>query len=150
MTIALLLNTVGRQVFTVQYEIKDVTQGVTRAHTFGMKPIVEVQPCTPKCMNNFKNISLEFKLNDECNPETFNCCPEMKCQFSRYEKDEGGLFQNWKVYYNLFGFFWLMAFVSAFNEMVLAGKYRDLNMNIAFFENKAFFRNLCKLVLETR
>ena len=129
-SLALLLNTVGTQVFTVQYEITKETQNVSRAQVFGMESFSHAQPCAEKCFNPINN--LEFKLNDVCDRKTFDCCPEMSCQFTRYEKDQGGTFQNWKVYYNLFGFFWLMAFVSAFNEMVLAGEYSDSNINITF------------------
>ena len=131
MSLALLLNTVGTQVFTVQFEITKETQNVSRSQVFGMEPFSHSQPCAEKCLDPIDNEP--FELNDICDPTTFNCCPEMSCQFTRYEKDQGGTFQNWKVYYNLFGFFWLMAFVSAFNEMVLAGEYSDSNINIAQF-----------------
>ena len=59
-------------------------------------------------------------------------CKGISCQFTKYEKLGGGPFKNWMTWYNLFGFFWLMEFVTAFGEMVLAGKSNP--------KNKHFFR----------
>ena len=55
-------------------------------------------------------------------PQTFNdtckSCNAIVCQFTKYEK--GG---DWMMWYNVFGFFWAMEFVTAFGEMVLAGVF---------------------------
>ena len=68
-----------------------------------------------------------YQLNDLCHPHKFNLtcknCPQMSCQFTRYEKASGGWFSNWMMWFNLFGFFWAMEFVTAFGELVLAGVF---------------------------
>ena len=67
-----------------------------------------------------------YKQNDTCLPSTFNetCnnCPQITCQFTRYEK-EGGWFGSWMIWFNLFAFYWTMEFVTALGELVLAGVF---------------------------
>ena len=83
------------------------------------------------CLQNCINPETEapYAQNDTCVQESFNescaCTPEMldiSCKFFKFEKGSGGWLGNWMTWYNIFGFFWAMEFVTAFGEMVLAGK----------------------------
>jgi len=65
-------------------------------------------------------------FNDVCRPEQFSktgcekCEEKIECQFTKYET--GGIY-TWMNWFNLFGFYWAMCFVSAYSEMVLAGVF---------------------------
>ena len=64
-----------------------------------------------------------WKEDDECEIETFNCnttCPTSRCEFFRYGPTKEA---NYLQIYNLFGLFWGMFFVSALDQMVLAGAF---------------------------
>ena len=91
-------------------------------------------------------------MEDKCTLDKFNSscvnCPEITCQFTKYEKS-GGWFGSWMSWYNIFGFFWAMEFVTAFGEMVMAGKLFYLAyvfivliiLSIYLFIIKAFLQN---------
>ena len=84
-------------------------------------------------------------MEDKCTLDTFNSscvnCPEITCQFTKYEKS-GGWFGSWMSWYNIFGFFWAMEFVTAFGEMVMAGKlfYIAIYLNAAYHSKVLFLR----------
>lgn len=83
-------------------------------------------PSDCKCTGNYT----EIKDGDECNPTTFNqLCRSAKiagadclasCVFIGIKAPP--LVQYFKAI-NVFGFFWLLFFISAFAEMVLAGTF---------------------------
>ena len=75
-----------------------------------------------------------YKFGDSCNPEQFNqTCNSnsgckvagketiISCQFLKYQSVVG--IRGWMQWFNLFGFYWSMNFVTAFGEMVLAGVF---------------------------
>ena len=65
-----------------------------------------------------------YLLGDACTPAEFNktCvgCPPIQCQFTKYEKPADATWMQW---FNLFGFYWCMNFVTALGELILAGKH---------------------------
>ena len=89
------------------------------------------------CLNPDK-INETFKLGEMCDPASFNgtcsglCKPTtnvgnvsediiMTCNFTQYHKVSG--ISNWMQWYNLFGFYWAMNFVTSYGEMVLGGVF---------------------------
>ena len=56
----------------------------------------------------------EYRIGDVCDPEHFNetcaasCAAEVRCQFTKYTRAA-----SWMHWFNLFGFYWGMFFVSA-------------------------------------
>ena len=50
------------------------------------------------------------------------CTPPILCKFTKYTKQGFG-FVSWMQWFNLFGFYWAMNFVTAYGEMILAGVY---------------------------
>ncbi|XP_037082789.1 choline transporter-like protein 4 isoform X2 [Pollicipes pollicipes] len=73
--------------------------------------------CTNGCSN--------FAMNETCNPEEFSktClsqCPDAECTFYGYNKFESIPYLH---FYNLFALLWVMFFVSAMGEMILAGAF---------------------------
>ena len=63
-----------------------------------------------------------YHKDEECNQESFSCpsCPEAKCVFHKFGPSDLELtFQ----FYNLFALFWILFFVSALGEMVMAGVF---------------------------
>ena len=75
-----------------------------------------------------------YKFGDSCNPEQFNqtcnsnsgCkvagkATTLSCSFLKYQSVVG--VRGWMQWFNLFGFYWSMNFVTAFGEMVLAGVF---------------------------
>ena len=66
----------------------------------------------------------KYQMEESCDPQTFNTscnCPDISCQFTKYEKN--GWFGSWMNWYNVFGFLWTMELVTAFGEFVLAGVF---------------------------
>jgi len=69
-----------------------------------------------------------FRTNDLCDPKTFpspcgsNCtdCPKPQCVFHKFGP---ALSDSWLQFYNFFGMFWLLFFVEALGEMVMAGAF---------------------------
>ena len=120
--VALCLSSAGEKIFNIHYDYDEVSapKGINQ-----FNESVPLPPNGQQCKNQDGKLYL---LNDPCVPEEFNStynfndCKGISCQFTKYEKLGGGTFQNWMTWYNLFGFFWLMEFVTAFGEMVLAGK----------------------------
>ncbi len=58
-----------------------------------------------------------------CDPARFlacPACPSMKCVFSRYGP---GSLEHWFQVYNIFGLIWLLFFIEALSEMVMAGVF---------------------------
>ena len=75
--------------------------------------------CAADCRNPATNE--EYRVGDACDPAEFNktChCDQVRCQFTKYTRAA-----SWMQWYNLFGFYWGMFFVSALSEMVLAGAF---------------------------
>lgn len=73
------------------------------------------------CINTETN--QPYRVNEVCEPSTFNCttvCPQAKCVFYKFGPSslESGL-----QVYNMFALFWLVFFVQAMGEMVLAGVF---------------------------
>ena len=75
-----------------------------------------------------------YQFGDSCNPEQFNqTCNSnsgcrvagketvLSCTFLKYQSVVG--IRGWMQWFNLFGFYWAMNFVTAFGEMVLAGVF---------------------------
>jgi len=65
----------------------------------------------------------QYHIGDVCEPAKFNescssCAAEVRCQFTKYTRAA-----SWMHWFNLFGFYWGMFFVSALSEMVLAGAF---------------------------
>jgi choline transporter-like protein 2/4/5 len=64
-----------------------------------------------------------YKAGQACDPASFpTCpaCPAMKCVFNRFGP---GSLENWFQVYNIFGLLWLLFFLEAFGEMVMAGVF---------------------------
>lgn len=76
------------------------------------------QPCDPNlfaqhCYNKGSSSFLGvFRQMDKSSP-----CIETSCSFVRVKHP---MMINWFIVYNVFGFLWLMFFIGAFNDMVLA------------------------------
>ena len=73
-----------------------------------------------------------YKYNDACDVAVFNetctssCTVDGKqtpisCTFNKYQNVVG--IGGWMQWFNLFGFYWAMNFVTSFGEMVLAGVF---------------------------
>ena len=81
----------------------------------------------PTCPTSNTLSNCTFKLGDVCDPETFNqticrnCNPPILCTFDELAKPDHFVF--WLQWFNLFGFYWAMNFVTAYGEMVLAGVF---------------------------
>ena len=81
---------------------------------------------TPTVTNS---TSCDFQLLDECDPMSFNqtncheCEPPILCRYNEALTTNS----NWMVtilqWFNLFGFYWAMNFVTSYGEMVLAGVF---------------------------
>ena len=104
-----------------------LTSAGTQIHTVNhISAIPPPDSCfaNENCLNPVTNEG--YKQNDTCHPSQFNqtChnCPQITCQFTRYEK-EGGWFGSWMIWFNLFAFYWTMEFVTALGELVLAGVF---------------------------
>jgi len=123
LTVALCLNSAGEKIYKIHY---DYELPVSTMMTNQFNESVPLPP-NKGCENQQGK---QYLLNDNCIPKEFNdtyisnnLCKGISCQFTKYEKLGGGPFTNWMTWYNLFGFFWLMEFVTAFGEMVLAGVF---------------------------
>ena len=122
--VAMYLSSAGQRIYTINYDHESFGS-LSRS-----LPAIETEP-PPECYAGGNCRSPDdgqpYKRNDTCNPSVFNVtcsnCPQLSCQFTRYQKAEGGWLSNWMTWYNLFGFFWAMEFVTAFGEMVLAGVF---------------------------
>ena len=51
-----------------------------------------------------------------------SCDPPVLCKFTKYTKQGFGLW-NWMQWFNLFGFYWAMNFVTSYGEIILAGVF---------------------------
>lgn len=69
-----------------------------------------------------------WEIGDKCSlddQDLFNqtacssCQPPILCKFTKYTKTVG--IYNWMQWFNLFGFYWTMNFVTAYGELILAG-----------------------------
>ena len=71
--------------------------------------------------------SCPYKSGDTCDPEQVNqtlcdgSCNDVtvRCKFTKYATTNNLV--NWMQWFNLFGFYWAMNFVTSYGEMVLAG-----------------------------
>lgn len=73
-----------------------------------------------------------YKIGDTCDPKLFqqHCystpqrapCSQTSCSFTQLEHPS---IVNWFIVYNVFGYLWLTFFISAFNDMVLAGTFAN-------------------------
>lgn len=76
------------------------------------------------CIN--PETKIQYMPNDACDPEQFKqsgceyCNENIDCHFTEYEKDK---VYTWMSWFNLFGFYWAMSFITAFSEMVLGGVF---------------------------
>lgn len=68
--------------------------------------------------------NVTYVAGDRCDPETFHVCsascPNAVCHFYGSEKEE---YVNYLQAYNTFGIFWMLCFVSAVGEMILAATF---------------------------
>ena len=117
-TLALYLLSSGTKIYRIYYDdvANQQNQSIASPPNHCLQDNNCINPAT----------TYAYKKYEQCDPNKFNesChdCPEMTCQFNKYEKQgQHWLFSNWKNWYNLFGFLWAMEFVTAFGEMVLAG-----------------------------
>ena len=80
----------------------------------------QLTSCATDCQN--PSTSEEYRIGDACDPAEFNktcsACAEVRCQFTKYTRAA-----SWMQWFNLFGLYWGMFFVSALSEMVLAGAF---------------------------
>ena len=91
--------------------------------TVGLRSVIENIPA-PKCADKCG----DWKIGDKCSltDGSFNetscssCDPPILCHFTKYTKQGFGLV-NWMQWFNLFGFYWGMNFVTAYGEIILAG-----------------------------
>lgn len=90
--------------------------GVSDYKVSGMK-----NPASCVCTGNYSTI----KDGDSCDPKVFNdLCSSASCSASCvYVGIKAENFVQYFKYVNIFGFFWLLFFISAFGEMVLAGTF---------------------------
>ncbi|PNF41327.1 hypothetical protein B7P43_G17041 [Cryptotermes secundus] len=69
-------------------------------------------------------LSGTYEAGDRCDPDTFSIClascPTAVCHFYGSEKEK---YVNYLHAYNAFGIFWLMFFISAIGEMILASTF---------------------------
>ena len=80
-----------------------------------------VDTCKEMNCTNPATKELYFK-NEKCDPEKFSCpaCPEASCVFHKFGPSNlEVLFQV----YNMFALFWILFFVEALGEMVMAGVF---------------------------
>ena len=82
---------------------------------------------TPRCEENCGDWEIGDKCSLDVESEFFinqtmcsSCNPPILCTFTKYTKQGFGLW-NWMPWFNLFGFYWAMNFVTAYGEIVLAG-----------------------------
>jgi choline transporter-like protein 2/4/5 len=65
-----------------------------------------------------------LEAGDRCDPDTFDVCsascPTAVCQFYSSEKEK---YVDYLHAYNIFGIFWMMFFISAVGEMILAATF---------------------------
>ena len=122
--VSMHLTAAGEKVYTVNYDTEDIGKLMSRSLDASVMKAPDTCFLNGNCLNPKTNE--QYKQNDTCSPEIFNetCqnCLELTCQFTKYQKD-GGWFGNWMLWFNLFGFFWAMNFVTAFGEIVLAGAF---------------------------
>ena len=93
--------------------------------TVGFRTALKDIP-SPKCSDSCG----EWKIGDQCSltDGTFNetacssCDPPVLCHFTKYTKQGFG-FVSWMQWFNLFGFYWAMNFVTAYGEIILAGVF---------------------------
>ena len=108
--------------------------------------------CNPNDCLNHDNKDEVYALYDLCDPETFEatcngpCYVNGKptivtCQFTQYQK-LGGL-NSWMMWFNLFGFYWAMNFVTSYGEMVLAGVFAKWYWTRPGDRSKIFCCNSC-------
>ena len=85
----------------------------------------------PKCPDT-TNSTLpycNFQLLDECDPVTFNetncneCDPPILCRYNEAATNFDNQLMFYLKWFNLFGFYWAMNFVTSYGEMVLAGVF---------------------------
>ena len=86
-----------------------------------------------QCLNPItENPKSVYKFGDACDPVEFNetCTSQcrvggtdttMSCAFIKYQSVVG--MRGWMQWFNLFGFYWAMNFVTSYGEMVLAGVF---------------------------
>jgi len=117
--------------------------------TSGEKEYKVVDASSAKtCMNPDTNKM--FQTNDVCDPATFppvcgsNCtdCPTPMCVFHKFGP---ALSDSWLQFFNFFGLFWLLFFVEALGEMVMAGAFAGWYWNLdknGELENVGIFQSL--------
>ena len=84
------------------------------------------QITAPKC----PEMCGDWEIGDQCSlaDGTFNetacssCDPPVLCRFTKYTKQGFG-FVSWMQWFNLFGFYWAMNFITAYGEIILAGVF---------------------------
>jgi choline transporter-like protein 2/4/5 len=124
--IAMYLSSAGSKVYTINYNLENIGSISARDSALdGVQPPPAHCTRNDNCHNPVTKAS--YALKDVCIPGVFNdtClnCPEIHCQFTRYDKEGGGWFGSWMNWFNLFGFFWAMEFVTALGELILAGVF---------------------------
>jgi len=116
MTVAVLLSSVRSPHNTIFYESAEAEDAPANV-TLPPKGC-QLGSCVNPDTNN------TFLFNETCNIKDFaslgcdtGCNEEVLCRFVSYSPNSDSVWMPW---FNLFGFFWAMAFVSAYAEMVLA------------------------------
>ena len=120
--IAMLLASMGKGHYSVFYEEEGVAKQVySRVRT---DPVQPPNCGAGVCLNPATNAT--YLLGQTCDPDTFKdsgcqqCNQDIACQFVSYETWGPS---QWMQWFNLFGFFWAMNFVTAYAELVLAGVF---------------------------
>ena len=93
--------------------------------TVGLRSAVQ-DISAPTCVESCGSweIGQECSLTDGSFNQTacISCEPPVLCTFTKYTKQGFG-FVSWMQWFNLFGFYWAMNFVTAYGEMILAGVF---------------------------
>ena len=105
--------------------------------------VVDITAQDTQCINPVTQTI--FSVNDECDPDTFpvNCaqnCDAEHCAQCVFHKYGPSLSDSWLQVFNCFGLFWLLFFMSALGEMVIAGSisgwYWTLDKGKTIFRKK--------------
>ena len=94
--------------------------------TAGEKEFKVVDACPDEqCQNPDSLTNMPFTHGDKCDPSTFlrcTTCPQAQCVFNKYGPST---VNSWLQLLNFVGLFWLLFFLSAMGEMVMAGAFSD-------------------------
>ena len=121
--VALFLSSAGTAEYNVaapSADVEHVNVSMSLSELASLRSSQLTTSCATDCQN--PSTSKEYRIGDACDPAEFNktcsACAEVRCQFTKYTRAA-----SWMQWFNLFGLYWGMFFVSALSEMVLAGAF---------------------------